>query len=647
MEMPTAKNTKRRRGAYARAVAALVPMLAALIAAAGTRAFPGEPAPPTGKNPPKAAARPKPAATSPSSTPGAAGADLPPLPSSLHERIDQLIDARLARELPGQTSAAPATDAEFLRRAWLDLAGMIPTAAEARAFLDDPSPYKRRALIDRLLESPAYARRMQQVFDVMLMERRPDLYVEAKPWREFLHRAFAENRPYDVLVRQILAADGADPASRPSARFLLAREADPNLITRDVGRLFLGMDLQCCQCHDHPLIDGYKQRQYYGLYAFVSRTVLVGGKEADGTIKPGSVAVLGEKAEGDVTFSSVFKKKVTHKTGPRVLEGPLPAEPAVAKGQEYLIPPTKDGKVRPVPVFSRRALLGPSLTAPGSPAFARNIANRLWALVMGRGIVHPVDLHHDDNPPSNPELLDLLAAELVAMKFDIRAFLRELTLTRAYERGSEPPPEASPELAEPPHFAVAALRPASPEQLAWSLMQAVGLLAATRTEVQWRLDGADPRMKAILDLDPKRRALRETTIEEQVYARLEPSAGAFLTHFGGVQGQPQEAAEATSTVDQALFITNGEPLRGWLSPAPGWLIGRSNALADPSAVAEELYLSVLSRRPTADERAEVASYLASRTANLAKTQNPAQERLAALRELAWGLLASTEFRFNH
>jgi hypothetical protein len=565
----------------------------------------------------------------------------------LHERIDRLIEAKLANELPGEVPAAPATDAEFLRRAWLDLAGMIPTSAEARAFLDDSSPYKRRALIDRLLASPVYARRMQQYFDVMLMERRPDLYVEAKPWREFLHRAFCENRPYDELVRQILAADGNDPASRPSARFLLAREGDPNLITRDVGRLFLGMDLQCCQCHDHPLIDTYKQQHYYGLYAFLSRTVLVGGKDADGTIKPGSVAVLGDKAEGDVTFSSVFKKKLIHKTGPRVLDGPTAAEPVIAKGQEYLIPPDKDGNVRPVPVFSRRALLGPSLTSPGSQAFARNIANRLWAFLIGRGIVHPVDLHHDDNPPSNPELLDLLASELAAMKYDIKAFLRQLAMTRAYERSSEPPPESSPGLAEPRHFAVAALRPTSAEQLAWSVMQAVGLLEATRTDVEWRLDGADQRMKAILSIDPRRRGLRESLVEDQVYARVEPNVRSFLTQFGGVVGQADEAAQATSTVDQALFITNGKPIRSWLSPASGWLIGRSNALTDPSAIAEELYLSVLSRRPVAEELTEVASYLASRTTNLAKTQNPAQERLAALRELAWGLLASTEFRFNH
>lgn len=565
----------------------------------------------------------------------------------LHEQIDHLIEASLSRELPGQAPAAPATDGEFLRRAWLDLAGMIPTAAEAREFLDDPSSYKRQALIDRLLDRPSFARRMQQVFDVMLMERRHEVYVEAGPWREFLYQAFAENRPYDVLVRQILAADGADPASRPPARFLLDREADPNLIARDVGRLFLGMDLQCCQCHDHPLIDGYKQQYYYGLYAFVSRTVLIGGKSADGTLKPGSVAILGEKAEGDVSFSSVFKKKITHKTGPRVIEGQPVAEPAAIKGLEYLIPPDNEGTARPVPAFSRRALLGQSVASAESPAFARNIVNRLWALMLGRGIVHPVDLHHDENPPSHPELLDLLATRFVAMKYDIKALLRELTLTRAYQRGSEPPPGCRDELAEPRHFAVAALRPTSPEQMAWSMMQAVGLLAATRADVEGALDGSDPRMKAILNLDAKRRTLREAIVEEQLYDRLASKVRPFVRYFGGVAGQPQETAEAASTVDQALFITNGEPVKSWLGTTPGWLIARCAAINDPSAVAEELYLSVLSRRPTTQERAEVANYLTERTAKLSKTQNPAVERAAALRELAWGLLASTEFRFNH
>jgi len=358
--------------------------------------------------------------------------------------MDRMIEARLARELPGQQPAEPAIDAEFLRRAWLDLVGMIPIPIETRAFLDDPSPYKRQALVNRLLKSPAYARRMQQVLGVMLMERRPEVYVPPAPWRDFLHQALTENRPYDVLVRQILAADGTDLATRPAARFFLDREADPNIITRDVGRLFLGRDMTCCQRHDHLLIDDYKQLHYYGLYTYLGRTVLIGGKETDGTIRPGSVAMLGEKAEGEVTFSSVFKRKIVHKTALRVLEGRPTTESALAKGQDYLIPPDKEGKVRPAPVFSRRALLGPSLTSTESTDFARSITNRLWAFVMGRGIVYPLDLHHGDNPPSNPELLDLLSTQLRAMKYDLKAFLRELVLTRAYQRSSEPPPIPAP-----------------------------------------------------------------------------------------------------------------------------------------------------------------------------------------------------------
>ncbi len=155
-----------------------------------------------------------------------------PVAMPLHERIDRLIETQLERSLPGpnRVPAAPATDSEFLRRVWLDLAGIIPPAEEARAFLDDPSPYKRARLIDRLLESPLHARRMQQVFDTLWMERRPDLHVPAPAWRAFLYQAFNENQPYDELVRAVLGADGTDPRTRGAARFSLDREADPHTL---------------------------------------------------------------------------------------------------------------------------------------------------------------------------------------------------------------------------------------------------------------------------------------------------------------------------------------------------------------------------------------------------------------------------------
>ena len=112
----------------------------------------------------------------------------------------------------------------------------------------------------------------------MLMERRDDTYVPASEWQDFLRRAFAANLPYDQLVTQILSADGTDPTTRGAAKFYLDRLADPNLLTRDVGRMFLGRDFQCAQCHDHPLIDDYKQAHYYGIFAFLNRTSLVGNR---------------------------------------------------------------------------------------------------------------------------------------------------------------------------------------------------------------------------------------------------------------------------------------------------------------------------------------------------------------------------------
>jgi len=555
--------------------------------------------------------------------------------SPLHERIDLLIEAHLRQRLPGpsRAPAAPATDSEFLRRIWLDLVGIIPPADEAQAFLDDPSPYKRARLVDHLLESSHYARRMQRVFDTLWMERRPDLHIPAAQWRAFLYQAFRENRPYDELVRTLLGADGTDSRTRGAAKFSLDREADPHTLVRDMGRLFLGADLTCCQCHDHPLIDGYKQSHYYGLFAFVNRTVLV----TDPTVG----AVLGEKAEGDVHFTSVFKKKVTRQTGPRVLDGPPLEEPSIAAGQEYLIAPDKEGKVRPVPVSSRRNRLAVSIASDHVPAFSQNIVNRVWALLLGRGIVHPVDLHHPDNPPSHPELLGLLAREFVAMKFDLKSFIRELTLTRAYQRSSEAPADASPGLLDPAEFAVGTLRPLSPDQLAWSTMQGLGIVATTRALVVHQLEDHDPRIREILSRDGKRRVLRSQLVEDSVYGNLEPSVEPFVRLFGGVAGQSESAFAGTSTVDQALFVTNGEPIKSWLNPRPGLLVQRCLALSDSSNVAELIYLSLLSRRPTSLERAEVADYLSRRT------KEQPQERTNAVRELAWSLIASTEFRFNH
>ena len=161
-------------------------------------------------------------------------------------------------------------------------------------------------------------------------------------------------------MTEILSADGTDPETRGAAKFYLDRLADPNLLTRDVGRMFLGRDLQCAQCHDHPLIDDYKQAHYYGIFAFLNRTSLFEDER--------KASVLAEKAEGDVTFTSVFKKKVTHKTGPRILDGPvargteraqggrIPGRPGQAEQGPPDPPPQPPRRVGPAVDFGRRSL---------------------------------------------------------------------------------------------------------------------------------------------------------------------------------------------------------------------------------------------------------------------------------------------------
>src|SRR5262249_24382962 len=162
----------------------------------------------------------------------------------------------------------PATDAEFLRRVSLDLNGTIPTAAEVRGFLADGSADRREQFVDRLLARPAYARRMAQHLDVTLMDRRKDAKVARDAWEQFLRTSLEQNKPYDQIVREILSADGSDANNRGPAKFYLDRNFESTVVARDIGRLFLGRDLRCAQCHDHPLVDDYKQEHFYGLLAF-------------------------------------------------------------------------------------------------------------------------------------------------------------------------------------------------------------------------------------------------------------------------------------------------------------------------------------------------------------------------------------------
>jgi hypothetical protein len=555
----------------------------------------------------------------------------------LHVQIDRLIAAGTPDY---ESQAVPlASDAEFLRRVSLDLTGQIPTTDATRAFLTDDDPEKREKLVDRLLDSPEYARHMQNVYDVMLMRRLRAQKVSEADWQTFLRTSFAENKSWDQITREILSADGTDAKKRGPARFYLDRDGEANEITRDVGRIFLGVNLECAQCHDHPEVYDWKQEHYYGISAFLIRTFVFTDKQKK--------AMLAEKAEGEVTFQSVFepadKKKGGKTTLPKLFDGPVLEEPKFKEGEEYEVKPDKD--VRPIPKFSRLAKLPAAIIEGSDGRFARTAANRLWAQMMGRGLIHPVDYDYSLNPPSHPELLDLLAQQFEAQGYDIKWMLRELALTKTYQRSSrqavapeseniaaaandeivdaealaeaaesaEPEEKSVEELPEEA-FGQAMLKPLSPSQFAWAVLQATG------------------------EADVQRKALGDKFTEAALHQKLTGIENRFIQLFGGLPGSPPEEFE--STVDQVLFLANDATVLGLIRPKNGNLADRLNKLPedDAKALADELFLSVLTREPTEEEVAGVQNYLSGLSANA---------HADGIQELIWALLASSEFRFNH
>lgn len=349
-------------------------------------------------------------------------------PVPLRQRVDAIVESWAVGPL-----AAVCDDADFVRRVYLDLVGIIPTAEETREFLSDPSPDKRAVLVDALLERPEFDRHMATQLDVLLLERRTDSHVDVGVWETYLIDAIARRKPIDELLRELLYPDELDGIGAAASKFLLNREAEPHAMTRDVGRLFFGMDLQCAQCHDHPLIDDYHQEDYYGLHAFLDRTKLF--------VEPKSKkGQLSEQAEGETPFESVFTGIGRERMLPRVPLGEsVVNEPSFPEEEAYLVVADKTQAAKPR--HSRRELLAELL--PENERFRRNLTNRVWGLLFGRGLVHPADFHSLDNPPVNPELLAELTEDWASHGWRLRYLIRELALTRAYQRSCDPPPPSS------------------------------------------------------------------------------------------------------------------------------------------------------------------------------------------------------------
>jgi len=509
-------------------------------------------------------------------------------PASAAEPLHVRIDAHVAAKAKGDgvPLGAPASDAEFVRRAYLDFAGRVPTAAEAKAFFEDSGKEKRAKLIDALLAAPGYAERMTDAFHVMLMERLGD-HAE---WTAFLRDSFAKNAKWDEMARAMLRADHKDTARAGAAFWLVKRlenygqnPVDYSALTRDVGRLFLGKNFQCCECHDHLTVDDYKQQHFQSLHAFFKNAYLPSANKL----------IVGEKPTLDKSaFASVFTK-VQMLTAPALPGGAMVEIPMFAKGMEFAEAPDKKTGTPGVLKFSPLKEVSERLPTKANADFARNGANRLWFLLLGRGLVHPLDLHHSGNPASHPELLDELAREFAEHNFDIKFLLREIALSGTYQRSSVLPAGTK----EAPHakyFAVALERRLSAEQLLQSVLVATGADA-----------------KAADALRPK-----------------------FVKAFANQPREPED--EVQPSLRAALFVLHDPAVLGLLEAKPGALVSRAAALPDAEAT-DALYLALLSRTPSATERAAVGKVLAKH----------AGARTEALGRVAWALLASMEFGVNH
>ncbi len=520
----------------------------------------------------------------------------------LRDQIDLRIDEKARSR---QVSMAPASeDAEFLRRIWLDLVGTIPSAQETRQFLKDPSPGKRTALIERLLADPRYPVRMAEAFHVQLMERSG----EDEGWMKYLTAAFEENKPWHVMAREILAPDFQNEARRSAGFFITRRlekvgsqQTDYPGLTRDVGRLFMGVDLQCCQCHKHPSVGDYKQQEFNGLFVAYQNIKL--NEPAGATkVKWFSEGLVTEKYE----FTSVLSG-VKGATGPRVPFGKEFSVPELPEAERWQVAPDKKTKQGGIPKFSPVSSLAEGIASVENPYFAKNIANRLWWQFMGRGLVEPLDLVHSDNPASHPELLEDLSAALVKQGFDLKWLVRELVNTKTYQRSGrlgamkEAPSEET--------FAMAMERPVSAEQFARAFLEATGEFERVALTREWE-------------------GLAEKPL---VWKTVKAS---FTNAFANAPKEPE--LRVNPSLRGALFLRNNETVLWALKARTGNLLERAAALGSPQAIAEELYLSVFTRKPAPEE-----------TELLARHLGKAEDKTQANAEFLWAMLASTEFFTNH
>ena len=460
-------------------------------------------------------------------------------------------------------------DATFLRRAHLDIIGTLPMADEARRFLDDKSADKRAKLVDALLARPEFADFWALKWaDLLRVDRQKLGTRDAYAYYRWIRDQFAANRPLDQFARALLTAEG--PLDEAPAGHFYKVVSKPGEMANAVSQVFLGVRIACAECHHHPF-DRWSQADYYGMSGFFAQV----------SVRKGA---LGETllAEGNPTTKHP-------RTGETVPPQALGAEPQTTPGD-------------------RRRVLAEWFTAPGNPWFARNLANRLVAHFLGRGVVEPVDDVRATNPPGNPALLDAVAAALAEARFDLKHFIRTLTASRAYQLSSTP---NETNVQDEQNYSRALFKRLPAEVLLDAVCDVTG--------VPEKFDGVAAGARAVQLWDS----------QAQHY---------FLKLFGRpVRVTACECERNTeASIAQVLHLLNSPGLHAKLTHADGRLARLAAAHPDPARLAEELYLTFFSRRPSDAERALAVRHFAA-----------GRDRQQAVEDFAWSLMNTVEFVFNH
>lgn len=526
------------------------------------------------------------AAEEPPATPPAQPASAESRPAhdevaALAAQIDTLIARRWEAEQALPTE--PVDDAAFMRRVSLDIAGKIPAVADLHEFLDDPAPDKRARLVDRLLESPAYIMNFTNFWrSVMMPEAESNLEVRVliPAFQAWLRKRLTDNASYDTLVREILTVT-VDPrnAMNPFQQqgeispvsFYQAKQLKPENLAAGTARMFLGVRIECAQCHDHPF-DDWKREQFWSYAAFFA------GMERDANSQPGVLNSIRE----------MFDRREL-----------------VIPGTGQLVKPAYLDGAQPKLKFreSARGTLADWMITGENPYFAKTAANRMWGHFFGIGIVNPVDDFTADNPPSHPELLELLGREFAAHDFDIKFLIRAITSSRAYQLSSR---QTDPSQENPRLFARMSLKGLTPEQLFDSIAQATGFYEPYANRDPFAMQQGTPRDEFVQTFDNT----RDSVIEQQttILQALSMMNGQFVADATSL-----EKSATLAAIAEFPQMTTAERL-------------------------EALYLAALGRPPRTDELERLVGYVDAGGA--------AKDPKKALSDVFWALLNSSEFLLN-